>query len=164
MDDKRNDIYIHIDKKTSEVPFDKLKAAVKEALLCFIPRISVQWGGDSQVRVTMMLLEEAVKTDHIYYHFISGVDMPLKTQDEFHRFFKENQGKVFVQTMIGNSRFRDCIADSYMRCIDWKRGAPYTFTIEDYDMLMNSGMFFARKFDEHVDMEIVNKLYKTLSK
>lgn len=72
--------------------------------------------------------------------------------------------EVFVQTMIGNSRFKDCIADSYMRCIDWKRGAPYTFTIEDYDMLMNSGMFFARKFDEHVDMEIVNKLYKTLSK
>lgn len=40
LDDKRNDIYIHIDKKTSEVPFDKLKAAVKEASLCFIPRIS----------------------------------------------------------------------------------------------------------------------------
>ena len=30
--------------------------------------------------------------------------------------------------------------------IDWSRGGPYTFTIEDLDMLLASPAMFARKF------------------
>ena len=52
--------------------------------------------------------------------------------------------------------------DSIKRCIDWDRGEPYTFTVSDYDMLMNSGCFFARKFSSQVDKNIIDKIYNKL--
>ena len=33
-----------------------------------------------------------------------------------------------------------------MREIDWERGSPYTWKEEDYDFLVNSERWFARKF------------------
>jgi hypothetical protein len=33
---------------------------------------------------------------YAYYHLLSGVDLPLKSQDYIHRFFEENQGEEFV--------------------------------------------------------------------
>lgn len=50
-----------------------------------------------------------------------------------------------------------------MREIDWTRGAPYTFRLEDFDMLMKSEMCFARKFDASVDDKIIDKIKKRLS-
>lgn len=45
--------------------------------------------------------------------------------------------------------------------IDWKgqNRHPKTFTINDYDELHNSKYLMARKFDENVDNEIIEKLY-----
>src|SRR5690606_6345106 len=34
--------------------------------------------------------------NHAYYHLISGADLPLRTQDEIHDFFKANDGLEFV--------------------------------------------------------------------
>ena len=49
-----------------------------------------------------------------------------------------------------------------MRYIDWDRGNPYVFRIDDYDALMKSDCMFARKFDEKIDKEIIEKIYLTL--
>ena len=43
-----------------------------------------------------ILLEEAVKKNYAYYHLLSGMDMPLKTQNEIHRFFEERDGQEFI--------------------------------------------------------------------
>ena len=48
------------------------------------------------------------------------------------------------------------------RCIDWKRGLPYTYKIDDYQELMNSPAFFARKFSTKVDKEIIDKIYTSV--
>ena len=45
------------------------------------------------------------------------------------------------------------------RYIDWKRGEPYTFKLEDFNELINSGCFFARKFSTNVDKDIIDKIY-----
>ena len=45
------------------------------------------------------------------------------------------------------------------RYIDWTRGEPYTFKINDYDELIKSDMLFARKFSTKIDKEIVDKIY-----
>ena len=49
-----------------------------------------------------------------------------------------------------------------MRLTDWKRGNPYTFHMEDLEMLMSSGYIFARKFDENVDNTIIESIYRRL--
>lgn len=78
IDDDRNDIYIHVDKKTVDVPLEDIRGAVCHSPLTFIERMSVN-GGDSQICVELALLSEATKKPHFYYHLISGVDFPLKS-------------------------------------------------------------------------------------
>lgn len=45
IDDDRNDIYIHVDKKAVDVPFEDIRGAVYHSPLTFIERVSVNWGG-----------------------------------------------------------------------------------------------------------------------
>ena len=50
--------------------------------------------------------------------------------------------EIFLQTVLWNSPYRNDIYDvndeygSCLRYIDWKRGKPYTFTMNDYAKLM----------------------------
>jgi len=44
IDDNRNDIYIHVDKKTEDVPLEDIRGAVCHSPLTFIERMSVNWG------------------------------------------------------------------------------------------------------------------------
>ena len=179
------------------------------------------------------------KNKYEYYHLISGLDLPLKSQDEIHSFFEEHTGKeflaydnnslakksfydrfkffhffqetmgrkrgwtllnllnkisfktqdflgvdrikntkstlrkglnwfsithdlaccvvaqersirktfrytlcpeeTFLHTIAWNSKFRENICDNSLRKSVWKRGGPYTFRAEDFDMLINRG-------------------------
>lgn len=267
LDDSRNDIYIHLDKKAG-FEYDVLENACEKSELHFIePRIQVHWGGVSIINVEMSLLEEAVKTEHSYYHLLSGMDMPLKSQDTIHKFFDENDGKeflniwsmedhtkrraqyytpfpegggffltnhwnhvvkailkvmgirmnkgiefkigsqwfsitenlakyitehkdwvqkvfkhsymcdeIFIPTLVWRSPYKEnlycnCptqgheINLSNMRFIDWSRGTsrrhPWTFTIDDYDLLMSVPHFWARKFDKEADSAIIRKIAET---
>lgn len=219
------------------------------------------------------LLKTAIKNHYSYYHLISGVDLPLKSQDYIHKFFQENNGKEFVhfgtdsycqrsieryryywlfqdyigrgnanivvkildkfrkyfiiiQKLIGINRVKEpyrinhaagsqwfsitdafaryivslenkmlemykysCCCDevliqniiinsefihniyrktkddnyvSIMRAIDWHRGSPYTWKLDDYKELMTSANLFARKFDETQDEKIIEKIYHEL--
>lgn len=268
LDDVRNDIYIHVDKKTDIGLFKNVKT--KFSKLHFLEeRIDIRWGDISLVKVEFLLMETARNTENYqYYHFISGVDLPLHNQDYIHSFieslgndvefvsiasdadlknqkdihhktaqywfFTRNIRRVFtfksimaniaasvavniqrllgierkfpyelrkscnwksitgnlcdyllqnkklilnqfkytlapdeyaIQSFIYNSKFNEnryCLNDpnrSDMRLIDWERGKPYTWTMDDYDELINSDKLFARKFSsKHID--IVYALYK----
>ena len=80
--------------------------------------------------------------------------------------------ELVFQTVAYNSEFRErlnCESDlktGSMRYIDWQRGRPYVWgtegTEQDFEMLLNSPYLFARKFDEKVNMEIVDKIYDRL--
>lgn len=89
LDDNRNDIYLHIDKKVKNFDFDKFNSICKNASLLYPrQRINVQWGTQSQVSTEMLLFKTAHHNGpYSYYHLISGSDLPLKTQDEIHQFF-----------------------------------------------------------------------------
>ena len=67
--------------------------------------------------------------------------------------------EVFLHTLAWNSQFRDRIQSDSKRMIDWKRGRPYTFRLDDFDALMNSPCFWARKFNEDIDPNIVSKIF-----
>lgn len=94
LDDSRNDIYLHIDKKAKS--FDPQQIHTSRAGLYFTQRLNVQWAGHSQIQCELLLLKAAVPRHYRYYHLLSGVDMPLKTQDEIHAFFVEHDGKEFI--------------------------------------------------------------------
>lgn len=84
--------------------------------------------------------------------------------------FVQISDELIWQTMIMNSPYKDNLyltgfKNDYSACvryIDWDRGNPYVFRIDDYDALMKSDCMFARKFDEKIDKEIIEKIYLTL--
>ncbi len=96
LDDERNDIYIHVDKKTKSVPFEMLRSSVKKSGLYFPERVKVTWGGYSQVRSEFVMLEAVAEKGYDYCHFLSGIDLPLKSQDYIHSFFAQLNGKECI--------------------------------------------------------------------
>lgn len=94
LDDERNDIYVHIDRKVKELPTLKVEKANLQVLA---NKIDIRWGDVSMVEAEYALFEAAAtKGPYRYYHLLSGVDLPLKSQDQIHRFFEEHDGKEFV--------------------------------------------------------------------
>ena len=266
LDDERNDIYIHADKKMQSFSQDELKNAVEKSKVYFTKRVKVTWGGYSTVRAIMILLKESTGNGaYAYYHLLSGQDLPIKSQDYIHSFFRDNAGRefvkvktsvatdpkrqeklayyrffqeyarsgklfsklfskaekvslsiqkrlnvnrirgkehllyssslwfsithafanymlqqekwiekhfrwtncpdeVFVQSIIMNSHFRSLVHTN-MRLIDWKRGTkshPYVYKKEDFDLLNDSDCLFARKFDDAIDSEIIDRVIMEL--
>lgn len=49
----------------------------------------------------------------------------------------------------------------HLRYIDWSLGGshPKTFTLSDYDNLIDSNCIFARKFNTEVDKNVIDKIY-----
>ena len=279
IDDTRNDIYIHIDSKCTNIDEYKIKNIIVKSNVYFLnPRMNIKWGGVTQVECEIKLLKLAITNrNYEYIHLLSGVDLPLKNQDEIHQFFSENRGKefigfnnfnqeskkikyfyffqevaprkkngnsikvkmnnfthvffrvldrililaqklffinrirncdevtcrgsnwisitsnlagqlvsneneilkkykytaypdeIFVQTYVyNNNNFRDNLYDlndeynGCLRHIDWKRGWPYTFMIDDKLELLNSDKIFARKFSSEKDKEIIDFIYNKI--
>ncbi len=94
LDDGRNDIFIHFDRKVKSLPGI---VARKAGLFILDGRVDVRWGDVSQIRAEYALFEAAVaRGPYAYYHLLSGVDLPLKSQDDIHAFFDANQGREFI--------------------------------------------------------------------
>ena len=96
LDNERNDIYLHIDSKAKDYPLDEIAAVLQKSKCIFTERTDVKWGSYSQIHCEMVLLKEAVKTEHAYYHLLSGMDLPIKSQDEIFAFFEKYNGLEFV--------------------------------------------------------------------
>lgn len=95
IDDERNDIFLHIDRKVKVMP--ELYQP-KFSRLFFTPvRCDVRWGDVEFVHAEMCLFRAAYEEgDYQYFHLLSGVDMPIKTQDYIHDFFDKHNGKEFI--------------------------------------------------------------------
>ena len=91
LDDVRNDIYIHIDKKTDYVDENMIRSWAEHSGVFFIKRRKIYWGTYSIVKCEIALLEAATKNNYHYYHLVSGVDYPLKDQDTIHGFLDDKE-------------------------------------------------------------------------
>ena len=96
LDNERNDIYLHIDSKAKDYPLDEIAAVLQKSKCIFTERTDVKWGSYSQINCEMILLKEAVKTEHAYYHLLSGMDLPIKSQEQIFAFFEKYKGLEFV--------------------------------------------------------------------
>lgn len=97
LDDPRNDIYLQIDAKARFKNLNALKEKVKQSNLFILKPIKIFWGSYSQIDAELRLFKQASSfKEYDYYHLLSGLDLPLKSQDELHEFMDENQGKEFL--------------------------------------------------------------------
>jgi hypothetical protein len=109
IDDERNDIYLLLDKKSTVTDewMQHLTSCLKYSKLTVCSQI-VNWASYTQVSATLKLMRLAVESgeDYAYIHLFQGADLPIRSQDEIHAFFKENNGKEFVEI----DRSRDAMA------------------------------------------------------
>lgn len=98
LDDQRNDVYIHVDARSDELYRQIESYQMKNAGFYLLKnRIKVYWGHSNQIRAELALLQEAFNNgSYDYYHFLSGVDLPIKSQNKINEFFEANKGYVFV--------------------------------------------------------------------
>ena len=99
LDHQDNDIYIHISKSVKNFDFHYFERLPQKSNIYFTERISVVWGGSSQIETELVLLKKATEKKYDYYHLLSGVDLPLKPMKYIHDFFDKNKGKEFIQTV-----------------------------------------------------------------
>ncbi len=98
IDDERNDIFLHLDKKSKNIPWKSIKKSVCKSNLYIVKQKRVNWGGYSQIDCEIHLLENAKeKGKYQYYHFLCGTEYPIKSQDDIHAFFNDNKGKQFLE-------------------------------------------------------------------
>ena len=97
IDDTRNDIYIHMDKKCKNFNTNDIINMLLYSNVYFVDRTSVSWGAYSLVNAKILLLKYACSNNkYQYYHFLSGQDLPIKNQDYIHNFFNKNNGYEFI--------------------------------------------------------------------
>jgi glycosyltransferase involved in cell wall biosynthesis len=78
---------------------------------------------------------------------------------EYYRYTVLSDEMLF-HTFLMNSKYKDSIVNYNLRKIDWnaKGTHPKLWKIEDIEELTSSPRLFARKFDENIDSEILDKL------
>ena len=92
-----NDIFIHMDSKNTDYQPETVECRMKYAKVFHAKRHSVVWGGVSQVKAELVLLKTAVAHGpYQHYHLISGVDLPIQTQEDIRAFFEANPDVEFV--------------------------------------------------------------------
>ena len=94
LDDSRNEIYVHWDAKSGDVP----ELQTNNAHLYILEnRIKVNWAGYSMVEAEYNLFKAAYENGpYEYYHLLSGTDLPIKTQDYIHGQCERMTGTEFI--------------------------------------------------------------------
>lgn len=105
-----------------------------------------------------------------------SVDLLLKRKDTIYDMFHFTMcpDEFVIQTMLYNSDRKEYLyqykeldrEEGNVRGIHWpvaeNSSHPQTWTIKDFDYLMNSEFIFARKFEETEDRDIIDKLFYSL--
>ncbi|MBN1122674.1 MAG: hypothetical protein JXJ17_16470 [Anaerolineae bacterium] len=74
--------------------------------------------------------------------------------------YTSNSSEIVYHTLLGNSPFKDKIANYFPWHIDWSANNPNPaiFTHDRFEELANSDKLFARKFDINVDSKILDMI------
>lgn len=88
--------FVHVDRRTELAPFKAAAGLPDVRFLDDDQRVTVNWGGFSQVQATLNLIRQA-REQHPFdrYCLLSGVDYPLKPQAEILAAF--SGGSEFIQ-------------------------------------------------------------------
>lgn len=107
IDDGRNDIFLLIDK---EADLPTVNIRTEKAGLYLVPRMSIHWGDISQVKAELSVFSSALEHGpYAIYHLISGVDLPIKSQDYIHDFIREHPHTEFIEFAQDNHNNKDLV-------------------------------------------------------
>lgn len=85
-----------------------------------------------------------------------------ETTEAFRRALRHTKipDEFFFQSIVMRSPFASTVDEDPRRYLEFKLGAtgPKILTLKDLDQLLASGAFFARKFDEAVDVDVLRAL------
>ena len=71
--------------------------------------------------------------------------------------------EFFFQSILMQSELKNNCENNCLRYLIWQGGVPIVFKLKDYDNFIRGGVnLFARKFDEKIDNDIIDKLYKKI--
>lgn len=86
----------------------------------------------------------------------------LKNNDWYYQFFKDSlvPDESFFHTLIMNSPYKNKVVNNNLFYLKWGeslsgRNSPQDLTIQDYKLIDESNLFFARKFDENIDKLVI---------
>lgn len=98
LDDVRNDIYLHVDKKAVASYLQSGGARTKYSPLTLVDSMDVRWSDISQMLAEFKLFRKVVDSGISYerVHLISGADLPIRNQDYIHDFFKDKKEEFLV--------------------------------------------------------------------
>lgn len=100
LDYPDNDIYLLVDAKSKDFTEDVLPNC-NYAKLYLMDRMNIWWAEFSQVEAILRMLQRAFMTEkkegiyYSYFHFFSGVCLPIKTQQYIHEWC-EHSGKELI--------------------------------------------------------------------
>ena len=95
IDDVRNDIFIAIDSHSDINLFKDVKTS--KSRLTFTKQCDNRWGSVKQIETEYVLFEAARNAGvYLYYHLLSGQDLPIKSQDYIHKVCDRGGKKEYV--------------------------------------------------------------------
>lgn len=109
LDAEWSDVYLHIDKKCDDFPYEDFENICSKSKLFIFSEYKVYWGGYSQVEVEMFLLRQAYRGNYDYYHLLSGMDFPIKSNEQIYDFFEQHKGYQFIHFDEGMSQSSEVI-------------------------------------------------------
>ncbi|HTI11344.1 MAG TPA: beta-1,6-N-acetylglucosaminyltransferase [Puia sp.] len=90
----------------------------------------------------------------------------LKKINKYRTFFKHtwSPDEFLVSTLLMNSPLKGTVIQENYHYMDRSLGGshPKVLTMQDFPNIVNSGKFFARKFDRSVDEDILNRIDEEL--
>ena len=98
-------------------------------------------------------------------HALKYISQYVKENPDYLKHFKFTRcaDEIFIQTILLNSEFKELVISNDLRLIDWGSGPEYPkiWRNADENELFNvDNKFFARKFDEEIDCNIIQKLHQ----
>jgi hypothetical protein len=74
--------------------------------------------------------------------------------------------EFLIPSLLMNSPFSSSVVNTNYRYIDWSEGkaSPKVLRVDDWDKIIQSGMWFARKFDEDIDPDVMEQIDEYLSR
>lgn len=183
--DKSDKLFIEFRKLSNSNKWDKKvyqRVSVKHILIDYVrdKHVVVQYLARFLNKVYAQLQEtigiDLVRKNHIILRYGSqwfslpydSVKYILDKKDEIYHNYCRSWlvDEIFIQSTIATSSlFVKRLADTNKRKIRWNKNSahPYVWRISDFDKLITTSAFFARKFDERIDKNIINKIYNYIS-
>ena len=105
LNTENTSFFIHFDKKSNDNDYQQLVRELSHLPnIYFLRRYPCYWGDFSIVKASLEGIKEIFRRNiqFDWLVFLSGQDYPIKSNSQIEKFFKENEGKIFLE-YVGNS-------------------------------------------------------------